>query len=495
MPYNTPVDTSSSYIKEVGGYSLGGSSLVNLVSNGSSQATVPGVVSGQYKLRAYLSKYYADKVTLPSQALAYDESNTAFNIVAQPILSCSSLSTSQNSYFDICKSSGFDSTCFDKNTGGFQGCTNGSKSCTTNNTNAADNISCPINPTTNPSITVITPNGGEVWNIGEINTIEWSTSDDGGSDAKVSIQLFRVFEVDSGGYDRDDEYISTVAFVSDTGSYIWTIPDGLSEGNLYKIKIIKTLENPTVSLSDFSDTSFSIKVPVEDVPLSVDLKINNSDTPNAVGQDSPFTVTWASTGAVHCNASGFYIPLVDGGLWTDLKSTLTTGEKKLYARHDTLGYTSPLTITIQCFDSSNKQVTDTISVDVTPSLVPTNLSSVCAPDGKTATISWSQVVGADRYALRVDDKSNLWTGTCSTTNDGDICEDSNIVTSRTFTTTPGNTYLWWVHALKGNEWSANSHQTFTCPSSQVSQMQVDQLANVFNVSESVIREIFKAFGL
>ncbi len=59
--------------------------------------------------------------------------------------SCPGLESGQQSYFDICKSNGYDNVCFNKYSGEYQGCTRSSNNdCTIGNANAAQNILCNV---------------------------------------------------------------------------------------------------------------------------------------------------------------------------------------------------------------------------------------------------------------------------------------------------------------------------------------------------------------
>lgn len=79
---------------------------------------------------------------------------------------------------------------------------------------------------------------------------------------------------------------------------------------------------------------------------------------------------------------------------------------------------------------------------------PTGLtpSGTLAPG--TYTLSWNPVAGATKYALRIDDQINPWTGTCDVVNPGDVCTDV-ATNSYTYTFQAGHSYSWWVHALSG----------------------------------------------
>ena len=95
---------------------------------------------------------------------------------------------------------------------------------------------------------------------------------------------------------------------------------------------------------------------------------------------------------------------------------------------------------------------------------PTCLSPSCLPPGNSATVSWTSISGATKYALRVDDTTTgSWDGTCpSNTGPGDFCREFT-GNSFTFPTTPGHLYNWWVHAINDAGWSdAADCQDFTC---------------------------------
>lgn len=102
--------------------------------------------------------------------------------------------------------------------------------------------------------------------------------------------------------------------------------------------------------------------------LSVDLKVNGSDTPE-VRYNDVMTATWTSTGASYCATSGHYVVKTDGGEWTNMNNAPTQGSVQLYARHQNYGYISPLEMTIQCWDGTNgTPVSDKILVTVKPAL-------------------------------------------------------------------------------------------------------------------------------
>ena len=91
----------------------------------------------------------------------------------------------------------------------------------------------PTTTPTTPSVTVISPNGGEIWQVGNTYTIKWPTTGVGAS-APTAIYL-----------SMGDTRIP-IAETTNTGSYNWTIPATLPSwgnqiklgaGNIYKIDV------------------------------------------------------------------------------------------------------------------------------------------------------------------------------------------------------------------------------------------------------------------
>ena len=104
-------------------------------------------------------------------------------------------------------------------------------------------ISCskeePTAPSSSNEIKVVSPNGGESWLAGTSNTITWTSniSDD------VKIDLYK------GG-----SILYVIAnSTSNSGNYLWTIPDTLHSGIDYRIKVTSVLDS---SITDYSDSGF-----------------------------------------------------------------------------------------------------------------------------------------------------------------------------------------------------------------------------------------------
>jgi len=97
------------------------------------------------------------------------------------------------------------------------------------------------------SITVITPNGGENWQIGTTHNITWNSS---GVTGNIIIKLM-----------KSGSMLGSIAYnIANTGSYSWTINDiagnPIAPGNDYKI-LVRSFDDH--SIEDQSDAVFSIE--------------------------------------------------------------------------------------------------------------------------------------------------------------------------------------------------------------------------------------------
>ncbi|MFH1178286.1 MAG: peptidoglycan-binding domain-containing protein, partial [bacterium] len=228
-----------------------------------------------------------------------------------------------------------------------------------------------ISATTAPAITVTSPNGGETWQAGSVHRVSWSNN----TGKNVRIELI-----------KGNNYITDWGSLSSLSSgYDITLSSSLQVGSDYKIRIasLDSSGGANYVYYDDSDNYFTITNSTIPTPapttLSVDLKVNGSDSPSAIPYDSTFAASWTSTGAINCSASGHYVPVSDGGLWTDLSNLPTSGSKTLTARHNTYGYITPLQLTVQCINGNNASISDTVYVPVTQNLAP--IITVLSPNG------------------------------------------------------------------------------------------------------------------
>ncbi len=96
-----------------------------------------------------------------------------------------------------------------------------------------------------PTLTVTMPNGGEVWNIGEVDTITWIASDN------IAVDSISILYSTNGGSDWNT--ISTGE--TNDSIYEWTIPQTPSTNCLVKIIAYDGFPNST---EDISDNTFTI---------------------------------------------------------------------------------------------------------------------------------------------------------------------------------------------------------------------------------------------
>jgi hypothetical protein len=100
---------------------------------------------------------------------------------------------------------------------------------------------------TNPTITVVSPNGGDNWQAGSTQTIQWTYTGNAGQ--YVKIELFKSGELNS------TITPSTSIGSAGTGSYDWSIKPTQQTGCDYKVKIISTTNS---IIKDKSDGTFCI---------------------------------------------------------------------------------------------------------------------------------------------------------------------------------------------------------------------------------------------
>jgi hypothetical protein len=100
------------------------------------------------------------------------------------------------------------------------------------------------------SISITSPNGGEVWLIGLNYIITWDDEVEG----SVSIELY-----------KSGSFLSFIDNLDNGNTRSWTIPDAIKSDNDYTIKVT-SVSKPTVS--DYSDDSFTILAVSADYTLS-----------------------------------------------------------------------------------------------------------------------------------------------------------------------------------------------------------------------------------
>ena len=149
--------------------------------------------------------------------------------------------------------------------------------------NAVTTSDFQLNPITTPSITVVSPNGGEIWKRGNAYPITWSYTGSPGS--SVSIVLF-----------NGDTQVFTIASSTPTGSggsgsYTWNIPADKPLSNEYKIRVQSTSQ-PTVK--DLSNNHFSI---VADTTPTSSITVVSPNGGEIWKRGNAYPITWSYTGS------------------------------------------------------------------------------------------------------------------------------------------------------------------------------------------------------
>jgi len=126
----------------------------------------------------------------------------------------------------------------------------GSANTVIDGNNEYANFSC---ASTQPSIQVLSPNGGEAWQKGSAYALKWAATGD--TTKQLRIELYDTSY--TGAYQNPVSLIANYVSASN-GSYTWTIPGDqsvVSPGSSYKIVILRAGEPGEY---DRSDTPFSI---------------------------------------------------------------------------------------------------------------------------------------------------------------------------------------------------------------------------------------------
>ncbi|MEK9195133.1 MAG: hypothetical protein AAB975_02060, partial [Patescibacteria group bacterium] len=150
-----------------------------------------------------------------------------------------------------------------------------------------------------PSLTVVSPNGGENWQIGSTNIISWKTMGINNTSYAVHIGLW-----DSAKANQVSVICTSCPTGSDGGTYNWTIPNTISAGT-YTIRAFITAFNAVSPTMDFSDTSFSIvTAPTNKMQL---LSPNGGET---LVKGKQYTISWVGGYAKNVDLNGVSLRLV-----------------------------------------------------------------------------------------------------------------------------------------------------------------------------------------
>jgi len=106
------------------------------------------------------------------------------------------------------------------------------------------------------SVSVVSPNGGEVWMVNTQHDITW-TSSGGVGNRYATIE----YSTDNGG-----TWKSIATTIPDTGRYTWTVPNDPTTMALVKVTVNDSY-NPPQKVEDLSDLVFTIDIPKPSITL------------------------------------------------------------------------------------------------------------------------------------------------------------------------------------------------------------------------------------
>jgi len=204
-----------------------------------------------------------------------------------------------------------------------------------------------------PSVTVLSPNGGETWEIGSNQTITWNSQNLGTSVVRIFLE-------------KSD--VSTELFTSTTndGHEDWTVPSlGLS--NDYKIYIKRVDDLPATA--DTSDAPFSIVAATTDNP-----SCTLSASPASIAFGGSSSLSWTTT-----NATTFSIDNSIGSV-----TPVASGSKTVSPTATTL-YTGTVTGTGGTTATCTKEIN--VTTTTSPDLIAGAVSPTTATAGTAATFT------------------------------------------------------------------------------------------------------------
>ena len=238
-----------------------------------------------------------------------------------------------------------------------------------------------VTSTPQPSITVLSPNGGESWPQGSLQTIRWSAPS---SSSYVSISLI--------GYSKPctTEPCPLYAVQSFTlgkapasgGYFNWTVGKDINGYAIPSGQYLLQITDTTTNASDQSNAPFSI-VAQKTGDVAVDIKANGSDGPITIQEGDPLTITWTSANATNCGSGGsgdtsYYNW---GALTRPLNGSLVITNTKI-------GSNSKNEFLLDCVDNNRVQAegvnqsnrkSDTVWVTIIPKVAPS--ITVLSPNG------------------------------------------------------------------------------------------------------------------
>jgi hypothetical protein len=215
-----------------------------------------------------------------------------------------------------------------------------------------------------PSVTVVAPNGGETWYMGDTQDITWTASD--------NIDIFSVdlYYSTNGGTD----YTPIISLGPGQGerSYAWTIPDEPSDSVLVRAVVYDHYE--INSAVDVSDSLFTI---ADDVPPAVTVTSPNGGETWYIGDTED--ITWTATDSHGVDSVSIYYSTYGGSDWTRIASQEPNDGIFAWTVPDTI--TSMALVKVVAYDPSLNAGEDQSDAlfDITDGTPP--VVTVTAPNG------------------------------------------------------------------------------------------------------------------
>jgi hypothetical protein len=246
-----------------------------------------------------------------------------------------------------------------------------------------------------PTLTIVTPNGGEIWEVDSTQNITWNSE---GTSGTVKLE----YSADN-GISWSDITVST----PDTGSYHWTIPDSSTGTAL--VRISDSDGNGPV---DTSDVAFTIT----STPTLIVVTPNGGESWEG---GSIQNVTWNSLGTSGTVKLAYSAD--NGASWSDI--TLSTPDTGSYQW--TVPDTSTTTTLISISDTGGNSAMDTS--DVVFTITPTPVVTVTSPNGGESweggsiqNITWNSVGTSGTVKIEYSADNGLtWSNIVASTNAGE----------------------------------------------------------------------------
>lgn len=232
-------------------------------------------------------------------------------------------------------------------------------------------VSNPANTGT-PSITVVSPNGGETYKVGDTLNIRWNTSNFGSLNIWLTLADKYGTSVPGGKLNA--------ANIPNTGSYNWSIPSDLvPAGTSGAFRIVASSFDTGPSASDLSDSAFNVtsglssvnKPPViSGITAPTQLQVNQTGTWSLKASDPEngplsYSVDWGDSVCPKGYVCGVPVPIklvLQGSTFTHSYSTAGTYNVS-FTVQDNAGQTAQSSATVRVVNDTSQTGALSFSMD------------------------------------------------------------------------------------------------------------------------------------